>query len=301
MLRFGIYYAYWQDDYVADFKYYIEKCFKLGFDVLELDAIVVTEMMSAKERIDLKKCADNYGIYLTLSAGFPPELDMASKDEQIQKNAVNSALRIIRTISQIGVEELPGIIHSAWNPVIEDNLMLDKKSYTERSLKNMSMIIKSLEDHGIIYHIEVLNRFEHYMLNTLNEAINYIKLLDSPNIKILADIFHLNIEEDDMINSIKEAKDYIGYVHLGECNRNLPGRGRMNWDSVAKVLSDINYDGCIVIEPFVKTGGPVAKDVKLWRNILEDVSEEALDRYAFESIEFLRHKFQKYGTVTKSV
>jgi len=187
---------------------------------------------------------------------------------------------------------LPGLIHSAWNPIIEENLIIDKKPYIERSLKNMKRVSRVLEDNGIIYSIEILNRFEHYMLNTVDETIDYINHLGSPNVKILADVFHLNIEEDDMVSAIKKAEKHIGYVHLGECNRNLPGRGKMNWEGIAQALKNIGYDGCIVMEPFVKTGGLIAKDIRIWRNLVKDISENSLDKYALESMEFIRSKFK---------
>ena len=104
----------------------------------------------------------------------------------------------------------------------------------------MQKVVKVLEEYGIIYSIETLNRYEHYMLNTIDETISFIDQLGSPNVKILVDVFHLNIEETDLIRAIKKAGKYIGYVHFGENNRNLPGTGRMDWTGIAQTLKDIN-------------------------------------------------------------
>jgi len=291
MLRFGIYFGYWQHDYNADFKYYIKKYFKLGFEVLEVDPVVIANL-SMKERKELKQYADYYGTYLTYGVGFPPEMDMAAKDEKLQKAAIEFAIKIINTIASIGGKELPGIIHSAWNPIMEIDLISDKRPYIERSLKSMKKVVKALEDNGIIYSIETLNRYEHYMLNTIAETISYIDQLGSPNVKILADVFHLNIEEENMVESIIKAGKYIGYVHLGENNRNLPGTGIMDWDSIAQALKNIDYKGCIVLEPFIVTGGPIGRDLRIWRNLIEDTSEASLDQHALKAMEFVRSKFR---------
>lgn len=90
----------------------------------------------------------------------------------------------------------------------------------------------------------------------------------------MLDTFHMNIEEDDFTEAIKEAGALLGGFHVGEANRKPPYReGRMPWLEIMSSLKQINYDGYIVMEPFVMQGGKIGQDISVWRDIFNDVSE----------------------------
>ena len=99
----------------------------------------------------------------------------------------------------------------------------------------------------------------------------------------------MNIEEDSIGNAIRTAGNMLGHFHTGECNRRVPGRGRMPWREIRDALKDISYDGTVVMEPFVMPGGTVGKDIKVWRNMIADISETALDEEAKKALEFQRY------------
>ena len=291
MVKYGIYYDYWKHDSGNDFERFIKKYNDYGFEVMEIDAFSAINL-TKKEIIELKKCADYYGIYITIGVGFPPELDMARDNLKIQREATKVVTKIIDTMVLLGSRELAGLVHTAWNPLIENDLPEKRGKYIERSLKNMKEVVKYLEDYGIVYHVETLNRFEQYMLNTIEETIDYIEQLGSPNVKILADVFHLNIEENDMVVSIKGAGKHIGYFHLGENNRDMPGNGNMDWDGISEALKSIEFDGCIVLEPCVVSEGSLARSFRIWRNLINSTDEASLDQYALKGMEFVKEKFK---------
>ena len=149
-------------------------------------------------------------------------------------------------------------------------------------------------DHGITLCMESLNRFEGYMINEAYEDVNYVKAVDKPNVKAMLDTFHMNIEEDSMIEAIKLTEGYLGSFHVGEANRRCPNpNGRMDWEAIGKALRDINYDGYVVMEPFVQMGGQVGKDISIWRDMSHGASIEQLDADAAASVEYLRKTFCK--------
>ena len=69
----------------------------------------------------------------------------------------------------------------------------------------------------------------------------------------------------------------------------VPGKGRMPWREIGDALQDIKYDGNVVMEPFVRMGGQVGSDIKIWRDISRGASEEELDADAKRSVEFQRY------------
>ena len=112
-----------------------------------------------------------------------------------------------------------------------------------------------------------------------------------PNVKVMLDCFHMNIEEDSMGGAIRYAGDHLGHFHIGETNRKVPGKGRMPWDEMAQALRDIHYQGYVVMEPFVKMGGGVGSDIKIWRDLSDGADEAQLDADIAESARFVRSKF----------
>ena len=179
MNKIGIYYAYWTHDWDADFHPFIDKVADLGFDVLEINAGTVANM-TRDERLRLKAHADDQTIALTYCIGLPHEYDIASADQSVRQNGIAYLKKIAEAVGEISGGKVDGIIYSSWPgtmPVGET----DKRPYVERSVASMKEAIKAAEDNDVIFNMEVVNRFEQYILNTADEAVAYVQAVDSPN------------------------------------------------------------------------------------------------------------------------
>ena len=161
----------------------------------------------------------------------------------------------------------------------------------ERSIKSVRELADEAARFGIELEIEVVNRFEHFLINDAKEAVQYVKDVARPNVKVMLDCFHMNIEEDNMGDAIRYAGEHLGHFHIGECNRKVPGKGHMPWEELGQALRDIGYQGYVVMEPFVKMGGGVGSDIKVWRDLSEDADEAGMDAEIAESVKFVRSKF----------
>ncbi len=139
--------------------------------------------------------------------------------------------------------------------------------------------------------MEVLNRFEGYLLNEAKEGLEYIRAVDRPNVKLMLDTFHMNIEEDSLVEAIRLAGKDLGHFHVGEANRRPPRQGRMPWKEIGQALKDIGYNGAVVMEPFVTMGGKVGKDIRIWRDISGGATLDQLDADVRQSVQFLRETF----------
>ena len=80
--------------------------------------------------------------------------------------------------------------------------------------------------HGIIQCMEVLNRFERYMINQMYECVDYVKVVGRPNVKVALDTFHMNLEEDLITGAMQMSGSLLGHLHVGEANRRCLGAGR---------------------------------------------------------------------------
>ena len=127
-------------------------------------------------------------------------------------------------------------------------------------------------------------------LRTISEeGVEFVKEVDKDNVKVMLDTFHMNIEEVSIGDAIRHAGNLLGHLHTGECNRMVPGKGRMPWREIGDALQDIKYDGNVVMEPFVRMGGQVGSDIKIWRDISRGACEAELDADAKRSVEFQRY------------
>jgi D-psicose/D-tagatose/L-ribulose 3-epimerase len=279
MSKIGIYYAYWTHDWDADFHPFIDKVAELGFDVLEVNAGTVAHMTS-EERQSLKAHADDKDIILSHCIGLPHKYDIASEDEAIRENGIAYLEKMAEAIGEMGGGNLSGIIYSSWPTTMPEG-ETDKRPYVERSVASMKKAIKAAEDNNVIFNMEVVNRFEQFLMNTCDEAIAYVEAVDSSNAKILLDTFHMNIEEDFIGEAIQKAGDKLGHLHIGENNRMPPGYGHIPWTEVGAALRKINYQGYVVMEPFLMPGGEVGRDIKVFRDMsvgleLDDEARKAL-------------------------
>lgn len=292
MNKIGIYFAYWSKDWSADYVYYLNKVADLGFDILEVSSDHILNMTDDNLK-KLKNAAVERDIEITYCIGFSPENDIASENDAVRRKGIEYAKRTLEAIYHMNGKIFCGINYSSWPAVVNEGIA-DKRPWLDLSLKSIKEIIKTAEDFGIYYCLEVVNRFEQFLINTAEEGIEFCKMVDSPNIKLLLDTFHMNIEEDSIAEAIIKTDKYLGHMHIGENNRNVPGKGHMPWDEIFHALSKISYKGYIVMEPFVRMGGEVGRDIKIWRNLLTDCDEKCLDKHAKQALEFIRTKLKNH-------
>ena len=104
--------------------------------------------------------------------------------------------------------------------------------------------------HGVPLLYEPLNRYETNLFNTLSEAADFLETLKTRNVKLLADLFHMNIEEVDLAESIRKAGHRIGHVHFADSNRRAMGFGHTPAKLIAQALMDVGYEGFVSGEIF---------------------------------------------------
>jgi len=279
--KVGIYYAYWTHDWDADFVPFLDRVRKLGFDVLEINAGTLGTMRPEQIR-KLRAASEETGVPMSCCIGLPPSSDLASSRAETRRAGIAHLGRIADAMASCGIERLAGIIYSCWPAALEGR-DATKQQALQWSIAAMKEAIKKAEDLGLVYNVEVVNRFEQFMLNTAQEAVDYVKEVGSPNLKILLDTYHMNIEEDSFDEAIKTAGGLLGHLHTGESNRKPPGRGHIPWVEIGAALKAITYHGWVVMEPFLLPGGEVGRDIRVNRELMpgSDLDEEARRACAF--------------------
>jgi sugar phosphate isomerase/epimerase len=104
------------------------------------------------------------------------------------------------------------------------------------------------EQYRAVLMLEPLNRYETHLVQTLDHGAEYCRRVNRPEIRIMADFFHMNLEESDIAASIRDAGPFIRYVHVADSNRKQPGRGHLDFRPGFRALKDVGYDGYLGVE-----------------------------------------------------
>lgn len=252
----------WDDDIIP----FLEPIKDIGYDGVEVslfgaDRNNLKKVSSELKRLDLKV---NCGI------GISSSTDISSKDKLIRKSGINFLKECIDITKEMGSDTLSGVIAAPWQEFAEND---SKQERWKRSAKSINIIAEYANDLGVNINLEVLNRFESDFMNTLNEGTEFLKLVDFKNVNLLADIFHMNIEENDILKALRENKRNIGYIHICENHRGVPGTGHIEWNDIIKEIQNNKYNGFLTLESFVASEGEVAKGLSIWRDMGNPLEE----------------------------
>ena len=283
-MKYGIVYAYWSKDWEGEYIDTIYRCKRLGFDVLEIFTPLLLTLPESKLR-EIKAAANDSGIELAFLAGLSAEYDLSSNDASVQSRGIAYVSDMLWVIYSLGGHCFSGINYTAWSGF---DGFEEKPRRRENSLGSVKTLAKIAEEYGISYNLEITNRFEQYLLNTAKEAVDFVNEVNSPNVNILLDAFHMNIEEDSMYDAICLAGGKLGHFHVGTNNRRPPREGLMNWGQIRDGLKKINYDKIITLEPLVRTGGTVAADSKVWRDMTDNADDAGMDKAAEAGLAFMK-------------
>lgn len=169
-------------------------------------------------------------------------LDLVA-DEYSQRRRINQVRRAIDACNELGITALISVpVRGALPP---DIVAADEADSYVRALEQLA---PHAEAAGVTITVEPLNRYEMHLLNTLADGIAIAARVGSPRVKVLADVFHMNIEEDNIPVSIRAAGDWIGHVHFADNQRAHPGTGSTDFGAIFGALRDIGYAGSAALE-----------------------------------------------------
>lgn len=181
-------------------------------------------------------------------------------DTAIKAKAVSMYKQAVRVCKQIGAITEMEFDYGVQNPL---PLFEPYKKMTDEEEKDFLSVLQELggeaEGSTAFILIEPINRYETKYLTRIEDCLEVFQKTDLSNIGILADFFHLSIEEADVPASIRKGGKYIKHVHLGDSNRLLPGYGHTDWKSCIDALKEIDFDGYLNLE----CGIPGDPDVEL--------------------------------------
>ena len=212
----------------------------------------------------------------------PEDVDLAHPDAGVREEALDYYLRLLDFAVAVGAPVVS--CHGAVGRVRA--LATIEEEYAHL-LAGVQRIAARAAELNLRLAMEVLNRYESHLLNTAAQAIQFVTDVadvadvSAPNVGILLDAYHMNIEEADPAAAILDAGEHLILFHAADSNRQAVGRGHTDFLALMGALRRVGYAGDIVIEctaagpdPFTPVKGPG------WR--------DQVRRYAAESLQTLR-------------
>lgn len=277
MLPIGIHLSYWQRRWDDDLLPLIQKAKDAEFDVAEFPLLFPDDLDYAILRSEL----DRLGMLASCGTGLNPGTDITSPDSEIRNAGLDFLRSCLEGAAKLGSPGLGGVTYAPWGFFPTDDWS-ERLKHCIASLKEAAKIAR---DNNVYIHMELLNRFEGYLINTVDQGLSIIDEVGSDYLKLHLDTFHLNIEADHIGDEIRSAGKKLGHFHLVANNRKIPGAGHIPWAEVRQALIDVNYSGYLVAETFVNPSGEVGRGLFIWRSLAED-----LDQAAAQAAQFIKQE-----------
>ena len=163
-------------------------------------------------------------------------------DAAIRAQAREFIHSIIDTAAALGAPAILGSMQGRWEGGVSREQAL---AWLGEALDDLGAHAAQL---GRVFLYEPLNRYETNLFNRLGDTAAWLRTLRTRNVRILADLFHMNIEESDLAAAITDAGDLIGHVHFADSNRRAVGLGHTDIASAYAALDKIGYDGFLSAE-----------------------------------------------------
>jgi D-psicose/D-tagatose/L-ribulose 3-epimerase len=255
----------------------LTKVKNMGYDIIE----IAVEDTSIIDWTLIKDIARDLELKITISGAFGAERDISSTEPQYRELGKQYIIDCIKIAQNVGSPIFGGPVYSA---VGKTRIVSEEQKKQERDwcVETLIEIGHIAGDHGVVVGLEPLNRFETDMINTVDQALSIVKEVASPNLKIVLDTFHSNIEEKDIPTSIRKiGKELLCHVQGNESDRGTPGTGHLEWDGIREALTEIGYDGAVVIETFGQPSKELARAACIWRPLANSADELATEGLAF--------------------
>lgn len=216
---------------------------ELGFDAVEIfapspDAVDKASLTALLKDLNLKVAAVGTGAGMVIH-----KLSLTDPNPEVRNSAKEFIRQMIGFGAAFGAPAIIGSMQGKWGDINRDAAL----NLLAMALDDLGQYADSQETY-LLY--EPLNRYETNLVNTVEAGVLLLQSLKTRNVKVLADLFHMNIEETHIANAIRQGPGYIAHVHFVDSNRKAAGLGHLDFAPIAKALKDIDYHGYASAEAF---------------------------------------------------
>lgn len=210
---------------------------ELGFDAIEIFAPSAT----AVDRAELARLLKTHNLKVaavgTGAGAVKHRLTLTDANADQRARAVAFVQEMIDFGGQFNAPAIIGSMQGRWGDDVDKPMALE---FLRQALDSLG---QHVQQYGVPLIYEPLNRYETNLINTLADGVALLESLDTDNVRLLADLFHENIEEADIAEALRKAGKHVGHLHFVDSNRRAAGMGHLDYTPIVAALCDINYQG----------------------------------------------------------
>ena len=271
MFKFGVDSLIWTEEFTERDLPLIGKAKELGFDVIDINVSHPERFPAKAVRDEVKKA----GIEAVTTIGLPADSNPISPDPAVRKHALETLKRMVDINNEIGSKIMAGVLYAAWGYLSGKCRTDEEWNWSVAAMREACDYAASTSD--LILAIEPVNRFESHFINIAEDAVSYCKAVGTPNLKVHLDSFHMIREEMSYKGAVETCgKEYLGYVHVCENNRGIPGTGQVPWQEFFTALKKVGYTGPLTIESFDPNFEELNRLCAIWRRFADSGEELAV-------------------------
>ena len=278
-MKFGIHLSTFTQEWDEDVAPYVSVAAEMGYDGVEFPLVDPHTFNRGAARAALRATS----LACTCGTGLSAAADITSEDATLRGAGEAHLRRCVEICHELESEVLCGVLYAPWG--------VTGRRRTEGALWSIDVLGRVADyaaTHGVTLAVELLNRYEGSLLNTVEDGLHFVRRIGAANVGLHLDTFHLSIEEKDLGWAVIQAGERMVHLHVCENDRGVPGSGAVRWRALERALRTIGYDGWVTLESFVTANCEVGDAVAIWRNI------ESSRRYvAEEGISFMHALFEE--------
>ena len=225
----------------------------------------------------IREATDGLGLQVSsISSLLGPDRDLCHSDPDIRRHGYDYLQGLIEMAATV---KSP-IVNVHPSAVNRTQLLSSAEQEWEWSIQGLRALAHAA-DGTCRLAVEPWNRYETHLVNTLAEAMALVEAIDHPSMCVMADTFHMGIEESDPIGALRRAAPLLGHVHFADNTRAAPGTGTIDFAPYVETLINIDYRGTVTFELFPAKARPL-------ESVLSGDSPEFFDLYTRASLTHLR-------------
>ncbi|NHC46245.1 sugar phosphate isomerase/epimerase family protein [Motilibacter aurantiacus] len=247
-----------------------------GFDVIELPV----ESLGDWDPVATRRLLDELGLAASVCLVMAPGRDLVATDAETVRRTQDYLRGVVDVAHTVGAPVVGGPAYAATGRTWRMSDGERAAAYRELA-EGLTPVVEHALTAGVTVAVEPLNRYETSLINTVDQALEALAPLPARGCGLLLDVYHMNIEEQDVAAAIRRAAGRIAHVQVCANDRGAPGADHLDWPGILAAIDDAGYTGPLCIESFTSENASIATAASIWRRLAPTQDAIATDGLTF--------------------